>query len=148
MSENPYESPQTEGESLTSSQEVPTESTAYDRELLRSLFLRQQSIWLAMLVQFAMLPLAHLLSTPLIEPLLLRLALVAVMLAGLIYCMSVVYRLAVLVDGAVAATVYALLMLVPLVSLLALSHVNQKVKAQLRRHGIEVGLFGTDYEEI
>jgi len=134
MSENPYQSPETDAR-IVGVNDGSIES-------LRKVAQYQKGILVCILIQ--LLAVAPRLFAPPEMQILLSVGLVIVLIAGTIF----VFLLAVNVYSTAMGVVMGIIALIPCIGLLALLAVNGKATTVLRNNGIKVGLLGADLSKI
>ena len=121
MDENPYESPQGDGEPITSHLRVPSRREA-----------KVKGFVLALLVQFIYLPVSDLLIDWRYDSSLLFYTIAVYMLAGVLFSMQWIFRLSRPSTGTLVALLHAALMVVPYLALVVLVLARIAVKAELQ----------------
>ena len=135
---NPYQSPQMVGGPAASMQE--------GRDKLRRVAKYQQWVIYALLVNIVINIVAMVARSQ--DNVAVSLGVGVMALAIAAFAMVAIFLLAKELYHIAAAVVFAILMIVPCISLITLLVVNGKATAYLQQHGIKVGFMGTNPNQI
>ncbi len=138
---NPYQPPQPGQAPYQYNQPPPAE-----RERLMRIASDQRAINMVVLIYFGTGLAGSMLKSAGSAPLQIVLGLVAlgVIVAGVVYAV----RMASALHGTGMAVLFAILLLIPCVGLIALLVLNSQATAELKRAGLRVGLLGADASQF